>query len=145
MRSPIICLTPSLQPCQGHLLAAQAIGDIYFWGKGVAVDYSRALVAYKVGAEGGNAVSQHQLGYMYWDGCGVAVDFQQARAWLEKAAAQDQPNAVGALGCMYFDGTGVAPSWRRAREFYERAIELGESCWAPQNLQNLTKDIQNVS
>ena len=45
MRSPIICLTLSLHPCQGHILAAQAIGDIYFWGKGVAKDYPRATAA----------------------------------------------------------------------------------------------------
>ena len=83
---------------QGHILAAASIGDVYFWGKGVAKDYERAMAAYKVGAEAGDALSQHQLGDMYCCGLGVAVDYQQARAWLEKAAAQDHPAAVDQLG-----------------------------------------------
>ena len=104
---------------QGHILAAQAIGDIYNWGKGVATDYERAMAAYKVAAEAGDALSQCQVGIMYCDGEGVAVDYQQARAWLEKAAAQDHPYAVASLGAMYVraryvEGKGVTPSWPTA-------------------------------
>ena len=144
MRSHIICLTPSLHPCQGHILAVGAIGDIYYCGKGVAKDYPRAMTAYKVGAEGGDALCQHQVGMMYRKGRGVAVDYQQARAWFEKAAAQDDPHAVGQLGVMYADGDDVTPSWRRARELYQRVIELGSS-QAVGNMQTLTNDIQEVS
>ena len=99
-------LTPPV--CQGHLGAAHAIGCIYFWGHGAAIDYPRAMAAYKVGAEGGHAVCQHQVGMMYYYGRGVAVDYQQARHWIEKAAAQDQPIAVGRLGAMYHLGKGVS-------------------------------------
>ena len=129
---------------QGHILAAQAIGDIYYWGKGVAQDYERAMAAYKVAAEAGDAFSQCQVGMMYGYGLGVAVDYQQARAWFEKAAAQDYPNAVGELGWMYDEGKSVTPSWRRARELYKRAIELGESM-AVKSMQTLTHNIQAVS
>ena len=110
----------------------------------MSVDYSRALVAYKVGAEGGHAGCQWQAGFMYCNGRGVAVDYQQARAWIEKAAAQDLPNAVCALGVMYEQGKGVTPSFRRARELYQRAIELGDSP-SVKNMQTLTQSIQNVS
>ena len=114
-------------PLQGHILAACAIGDIYGWGKGVAIDYPRAMAAYKIAAEAGDAVSQSQVGFMYYNGDGVAVDYKQALPWIEKAAAQDDPDAVGLLGNMYFDGeSGVTPSWRRARELYQRAIEKGK-------------------
>ena len=94
----------------------------------MAIDYPRAMVAYKVGAEAGDAHCQSQVGMMYYNGDGVAaVDYKQARLWLEKAAAQDDPAAVGQLGVMYGNGMGVTPSWRRARELYQRAIELGNS------------------
>ena len=129
---------------QGHIDAAGAIGDIYCWGKGVAKDYERAMAAYKVAAEAGDAFSQFQVGGIYFEGIGVAVDYQQARAWLEKAAAQDDPEAVGELGTMYAMGKGVTPSWRRAREFYKRAIELGCST-AVKSMQILTENIQAVS
>ena len=110
----------------------------------MAVDYRRAMAAYKVGAEGGNATSQWQVGSMYYDGEGVDVDYAQALPWLEKAAAQDQLSAVAKLGTMYAAGKGVAPSFRRAREYYERAIELGSSM-AAESMQNLTQSIQNVT
>ena len=111
----------------------------------MAIDYPRAMAAYKVGAEAGNALSQSQVGFMYFEGLGgVAVDYQQARAWVEKAAAQDHPHAVGQLGVMYHEGKGVTPSWRRARELYKRAIELGNSR-AVENMQILPQSIQNVS
>ena len=130
--------------CQGHIKAAEAIGDIYYWGKGVAIDYPRAMAAYKVGAEEGDARSQCMVGIMYHEGQGVAVDYKQARPWLEKAAAQDYPTAVSSLGAMYFEGKGAAPSYRRARELYKRAIELGSS-EAMTNMQSLIESVANVT
>ena len=141
-RSPF-CPTAPL-PLQGHILAVWAIGDAYYWGKGVAIDYPRSMAAYKIAAEAGDALSQSQVGHMYCKGLGVAVDYKQGRAWIEKAAAQDFPHAVGYLGYMYFDGLGVTPSWRRARELYERAIELGNSV-AVEDMQGLTQSIAAVT
>ena len=126
------------------MYATTTISCIYYFGQGVAKDYERAMAAYKVAAEAGDALSQHQVGFMYCNGLGVAVDYQQARAWLEKAAAQDFPDAVSQLGGMYHMGLSVIPSWRRARELYKRAIELGNFT-AVENMQNLTEDIQAVS
>jgi len=120
------------------------IGSIYFWGQGVAIDYARAMAAYKVGAEAGDAESQYQLGAMYHHGRGVDVDYAQALAWIQKAAAQDLPAAFDSLGVMYFKGQGVTPSFRRTREYCERAIELGDS-HAVEKMQNLTASIQAVT
>ena len=130
---------------QGHILSAMAIGDIYFWGKGVAKDYERAMAAYKIGAEEGFAGCQYELGYMFYDGLAIdSPDYEQALVWYEKAAAQDQPNAVGQHGVMYSKGLGVTPSWRRARELYKRAIELGNS-EAMTNMQTITESIAEVT
>ena len=112
---------------QGHIRAAGFVGSIYCWGQGAPIDIARAMAAYKVGAEGGLALCQHEVGFMYGEGRGVAVDHQQARAWFDVAAAQDYPDAVGQLGTMYKLGKGVTRSYRRARELYQRAIELGHS------------------
>ena len=110
----------------------------------MAQDYERAMAAYKVAAEAGEALSQFQVGTMYCNGEGVAVDYKPARAWLEKAVAQDHPIAIGQLGVMYFGGEGVTPSFRRARELYQRAIELGDSL-SVETMQTLTEEIQKVS
>ena len=71
-------LTATPHVRQGHILASIVIGDCYYWGKGVAIDYPRAMAAYKIAAEAGDATSQHQLGMMYYVGLGVAVDYEQA-------------------------------------------------------------------
>ena len=110
----------------------------------MAVDYPRAMAAYKVGAEGGDAVCQYQVGHMYYFGIGVDVDKKQALPWTEKAAAQDQPNAVAQLGTMYGNGQGVTPSWRRAREYFERSTELGNTK-SVKDMQILTGNIQAVT
>ena len=93
---------------QGHLDAAEAIGDIYYWGKGVTIDYARAMAAYKVGAEGGNAVCQYMVGYMHKYGQGVAVDYKQALPWLEKAVAQDSARGRPELHAHVASAVGVA-------------------------------------
>ena len=129
---------------QGHIKAAEFVGCIYYWGQGVAVNYPRAMAAYKVGAEGGDATSQWMVGAMYCYGRDVDVDYAQALPWIEKAAAQHDPTAVGQLGTMYCEGQGVTPSYRCGREYYARAIELG-STNAVENMQILTKAIQNVT
>ena len=129
---------------QGHIEAAEFLGGIYYWGQGVAIDYERAMVAYKIGAEAGDSTSQFHVGIMYYNGTGVAVDYQQARAWLEKAAAQEDTDAISQLGLMHFEGKGAAPSWRRTREHHERAIELGDP-QAAENMQTLTQSIANVT
>ena len=50
----------------------------------MAVDYPRAMAAYKVGGEGGDAVCQYQVGGMYSDGQGVDVDYEQALPWIQR-------------------------------------------------------------
>ena len=113
------------------------------YGHGVAIDYERALAAYKIGAEGGDAICENQLGYMLQHGRGIDVDYEQALVWYEKAAAQDHPSANANLGIMALRGLGQTPSCRRARKHIQRAIDLG-SPDAPGNMQRLTGSIQKV-
>ena len=111
----------------------------------MAVDYVRALAAYKIGAEGGNANCQYQLGSMLSDGEGIeSPDYEQALVWYQKAAAQDQPDALFAVSKMAFEGHGQQPSWRRARELLQRAIDLGNQ-QATRNMPILNDNIQQVT
>ena len=137
----LVCTAPSTQ---GHIEAAGFIGSIYSLGQGVVVDYKRAMAAYKIGAEGGNAVCQHELGTMYVLAQGIdSPDYKQALVWLEKAANQDLPVASRNLGAMSRVGRGQQPSWRRAREHWQRAIALGDE-EAVKYLLDLSDDIQQV-
>ena len=138
----LACAAPSTQ---GHVEAAGIIGSIYYWGQGVAVDYKRAMAAYKIGAEGGDAHCQYELASMLRDGEGIdSPDYKQAVVWFEKAAAQDFPNSINSLGGMAVQGQAQLPSFRRARELFQRASDLG-SKQAAENLQILREDIQEVT
>ena len=111
----------------------------------MAVDHKRALAAYEIGAEGGNALCQYELGVMLMNGQGIdSPDYEQARVWYEKAAAQDDPYAFTGLGAMASKGQAQTPSLRRAREHFQRAIGLGHA-HAVTNMQMLTQTIANVN
>ena len=139
----LVCTAP---PTQGHVEAARFIGGIYIWGQGASVDYARALAAYKIGAEGGNAICQNQLGNMLsMESYGVdPLDYKQALVWYGKAAAQDDSYACIGLGSMAYEGLGQTASWRRAREHFQRAIDLGNT-EAAGNMQVLREEIQKVT
>ena len=131
----LVCTAPSTQ---GHLNAAVIIGEIYNRGQGVAIDYKRAMAAYKIGAEGGSAIGQYQLGCMLTSGLGIeSPDYKQALVWYEKAAAQDNPQAFCGLGVMAMRGQAQTPSWRRALQLYQRAIGLGD--------QQATEEMQKLN
>ena len=126
-------------------MAAAIIGSIYFHGEGVAVDYKRALPAYKTGAEGGDAHCQNQLGSMLsGEAYGLELDYEQAVVWLEKAAAQDDPAACNNLAFMAVRAQGQAPSWRRARDYWQRAVDLGHA-QASENMQPVADLIRQVA
>ena len=122
----LVCTAPSTQ---GHVKAAEFIGSIYYWGQGVAVDYPRALAAYKTGAEGGDVTCQQRLGVMFLEGRGIdSPDKKQALVWFEKAAAKDEPDAVNILGKLAaYSRDPTQTSWRRARELFQRGVELSHS------------------
>ena len=68
---------------QGHAVAQNNLGVMYFNGQGVAQDYAEALKWYSKAAEQGHAQAQYNLGVMYANGQGVAQDKVQAHMWFE--------------------------------------------------------------
>lgn len=63
------------------------LGWSYRCGKGVSVDYQRAIEYYRRASElGGNGYAERNLGDMYLNGYGVASNRTEARLWYEKGA-----------------------------------------------------------
>ncbi len=84
------------------------LGEMYYFGKGVALDYRQAVYWYRKAADQGYANGQSNLGFMYGNGKGVALDDKQAVYWYRKAADQGYARAQANLGFMYEKGKGVA-------------------------------------
>ena len=61
---------------------------MYFNGRGIAQDKTKAAKWYRKAAEQGNAIAQFNLGYLYAVGQGVTQDKAEAAKWYRKAVEQ---------------------------------------------------------
>lgn len=72
---------------KGYFACIANLGWSYRWGKGVSVDYQRAIEYFRRSSElGGNGDAERNLGDMYLNGNGVASNRTEARLWYEKGA-----------------------------------------------------------
>jgi hypothetical protein len=93
---------------QGNADAQAFMGWIYYEGKGVPQDYTKAVKWYKLAAEQGDADPQFKLALMYDLGQGVPKDYTEAVKWYVLAAEQGNFLAQNKLGVMYALGLGIS-------------------------------------
>ena len=84
-------------------------------------DYATAYRGFRLLAEEGNAVSQHNLGYMYANGRGVPRDYAEAARWYRRAAEQGLAPAQLMLGFFYGMGRGVPRNLVQAYKWFSLA------------------------
>jgi hypothetical protein len=101
------------------------LGDVYYYGFGVAKNYKKAAEWYFRSAQQGDALAQCNLAYMYFNGYGVTKDYQKAADLYRKAAEQGNADGQNNLGIMYENGYGVAKDIEKALEWYSKAVEQG--------------------
>lgn len=79
------------KPRQQDERRAQAfLGNMYYYGEFVPVDYVKALPLLMRAADKGDSFAQYTLGLAYIDGNGIAKDERKAFSWLEKSASQNR-------------------------------------------------------
>jgi hypothetical protein len=81
----------------GDADAQYRVGERYYTGKGVSMNYSEALKWYQKAADMGHAKAQYSIGWMYLVGYGVTKDKTLAMKWFKKAADQGDESAKAAL------------------------------------------------
>jgi TPR repeat protein len=101
------------------------VGRMYFEGKVVNKDTSKAREWFQKGAEFNESKCQNGLGYLYGNGLGVPQDFQKAYLWYRKAAEQGYAKAQHNLGLMYVKGDSVPQDYARALKWFFKAAEQG--------------------
>ncbi|HEY1447435.1 MAG TPA: tetratricopeptide repeat protein, partial [Caulobacteraceae bacterium] len=89
---------------QGNAVAMNDIGELYFNGHGVNVDYREAIAWYRRAAARGNATAQESIGALYARGQGVEIYNAEAMRWFRKSAAQGNADAANWLGFFYSHG-----------------------------------------
>lgn len=102
------------------------LGEAYYYGKGVSVDYGQAFDLVKQAAEKGFSRAQFDLAQFYQHGNGTPVDNGKAIYWLKKAADGGNPNAQQFLGSILYWGSSGQPVDKiAARDYYEKAALQG--------------------
>ena len=128
---------------QGHAIAQNKLGGMYYYGTGTTQDYKEAFKWYTKVPNQGDANIQNNLGTMYYAGKGVDQDYNQAFNWFEKAAIQDYAQAQNSMGIMYENGQGTEKDIKQAIRWYTKAIKQGNGA-ANVKLQDLVDKINDA-
>jgi hypothetical protein len=110
----------------GDASAQNALGLLYYEGKGVSQNYRQAKEWFEKAAEQGHAGAQVNLGTLYLHGDGAPQSARTALLWFERSAAQRDALAFAKLGRMYERGQGVSQDIIQAQMWYTLSVAHGE-------------------
>jgi len=109
-----------------HNMAMFYIGVMYEYGKGVEMDYDKAIKYYRDPAHQGVPEAQFNLGRLFLgNAVGVDKDVKTAFRWIERSANQGMAQAQYDLALMYHYGEGVAVDAKKAFELFKKSAEQG--------------------
>jgi TPR repeat protein len=111
----------------GDAVAADTIGNLYYWGRGgVSQDFAAAARWFRKAAERDNPDAQYNLGVLSEEGRGVKQDYSEAIHWYGKAALQGIPEAYIQLSRLFDSGHAI-PREKR----YIAAFSLNSTQYEP--------------
>lgn len=98
------------------------LGNCYYYGNCVSVDYTTAADWYEKAAINGNAEGMTAYANCLYDGLGRGKDYSAAVYWYKKAAEKDEPFALYSLGEMYRRGQGVEVDMIKGFDYARLAV-----------------------
>ena len=84
--------------------AQYRLGNMYYCGENVAVNYKKAAKWQLQAAEKGHKLAENNLSYLYEHGEGVPKNEEEAVKWLTRSAEHGYDHAQNRLGVMYKRG-----------------------------------------
>jgi TPR repeat protein len=128
---------------QGDAEVQKSLGDMYFYGQGVAQDHAEAVKWFRKAAGQGDASAQNRLGDRYFFGQGVALDYAEAVKWFRKAAEQGDAEAQYKLGAMYASARRGMQDHIQAHMWYDiaaaRSSDMGNRAGSVQARNTVAK------
>ena len=112
----------TLSSQQGNLRAYYRLGDLYYFGRGVAEDKGRAAEYYQNAADRGDFDATQKLAIMYRDGDGISQDIQKALALYEIGVKEGRPEYLYDMALWYLKGKGVSQDVPKALDYLEKAV-----------------------
>lgn len=110
----------------GDASAQNALGLLYYKGKGVSQSYRQAKEWFEKAAKQGRAGAQVNLGTLYLSGEGAPQSAEMALFWFSRAAGHEDALALAKLGLMYAQGRGVLQDYIQAHMWYNLSAARGE-------------------
>lgn len=103
------------------------LGNKYYAGEGVKVDYKKAFSYYYMSAKEGHPESQAMIGDIYFYAKGVEEDYEEAFRWYKLAAEKGDTTAQGNLSVMYCWGMGVKQDDEEGVKWGKLAAQGGDA------------------
>ncbi len=110
---------------KGDVHAQFVLGQMFYEGLGVSVNYEEAFKWTALAATQGHRSAEGFLARMYRNGDGVAQSYKAAAKWYKSAAQQGVLDAQANLGVLYGNGTGVAQDFVKAYMWLSIAAKDG--------------------
>lgn len=89
------------------------LGNMYFDGNGVPLDYAQSVKWYLLAADRGNTDAQIALGFLYKYGEAVRFDYVQSYKWFDLAGSLSERDVVATM----MTPTQIAEAQKLVREW----------------------------
>jgi len=115
---------------RGDTQAQYGLGLLYYQGgRGIHIQYDKAMHYFKRAAESGNNYAMAYLGKMYLEGDGngelIKQDNQTAIHYFKMAAEKNNPIGQAGLGTVYLYGHGVEKDFDKALKYFQLSADQG--------------------
>ncbi|GJQ80750.1 hypothetical protein Trydic_g9342 [Trypoxylus dichotomus] len=112
---------------KGDVQAQVGLGQLYYQGgRGVELDYKKALHYFTQAANAGNSNAMAYLGKIYLDGSDeIKQSNDTALKYFKKASDLNNPVGLSGLGLMYLYGRGIEKDYAKAQKYFLHAAEQG--------------------
>lgn len=87
----------------GYTEAIYSQGWMYYYGRGVLQDLSKAFSLFEIAAQRGHRSAQKYMGHCYMNGYGVIKNHETAQEWYYKSAIQGDHESEFWVGSYYFN------------------------------------------
>ena len=111
---------------RNHAESFNELGDMYFYGRGMAINQAKALELYKKAAALDSVYGFFNVGFLYWNGPEEIQDPEQALQYLKKAAQMGYTYALSFIGDIYRTGPEELIDYVEAKRYYQKGVDVNE-------------------
>lgn len=111
---------------RNHAESFNELGDMYFYGRGMAINQAKALELYKKAAALDSVYGFFNVGFLYWNGPEEIQDPEQALQYLKKAAQMGYTYALSFIGDVYRTGPEELIDYTEAKRYYQKGVDVNE-------------------